>query len=107
METKILGIDEDPHSHDAAKTMIQEIIWRLLNDFEGKNADPADVAVALNSAIANAELPAQPKHWVEATSIEIAGGRDVVMDVRDQGHPHGTHAGHGGPVPTPEERAAE
>ncbi len=83
MDSKTLGVEEDPHANDHPKAVIQAVIQRLTNEF-GDGANPADVAVALNQALAEAGIPEQPAHWVEATAIEIAGGRSVVMDVKDQ-----------------------
>ena len=131
VQGKTLARDEDPHANDDAKAVMQEIVWRLMKDFEGQGADPADVAVALSQAIADAGLPEQPQQWVEATSIEIAGNREVVMDVKDQVEPERVAVGDetvnvlapptglpdrpggprpgapGAPEPTPQERAAE
>lgn len=100
MDGKTLGVDENPHANDDAKAAIQEIIRRLMKDFRGEDADPAEVTVALSQALAEAGLPEQPAPWVNATALEIAGGREVVMDVKDRFEPDS-------PVPTAEERAAE
>jgi hypothetical protein len=80
MDRKQLASDDDTQSTDQLKIVIQDIIRRLLGDFEGKHADANEVGAALTSALKAAGIPEQPHAWVEATALEIAGGRDVVMD---------------------------
>lgn len=119
MDGKTLGVDEDPHANQEPKAVIQDIVWRLSQEYSGQNADPADVLVALNAALAEAGIPEQPAPWTEGTAVEIAGGREVVLDVKDQAEPQqvslgdqtvnilGKHSSHrpGGDGPQPTRRA--
>ncbi len=93
MEGKPLGADEDTHPDEDAKDTIQEIVWRLMKDVDGTRASPEQVAGALSQAIADAGLPEQPAPWVEATAIEIAGQREVVMDTKDEVEPEQVNVG--------------
>ena len=87
MDGKTLGVDENPHANQDPKSVIQEIIWRLTKHFQGKGAHEDEVIAALNEAFAEAGIPEQPAPWVNATALEIAGSREVVMDVQDQVEP--------------------
>jgi len=89
----------------------------------GQGRDPEEVEGLLSAAIIDAGLPEQPAPWVQATAIEIAGGREVVMDVKDQVEPErievedgevtllakptGLPDKPGGPRPSAQERSAE
>ena len=84
MDGKSLASDNDTQSTDEMKDALQQIIVRLGRASEGQDADPRDVEFELTTAIADAGLPEQPHPWVEATALEIAGGRVVVMDAKDQ-----------------------
>ncbi len=122
MDGKTLGVDENPHANEEPKAAIQEIVWSLMREFEGQDATPDEVVVALNESLAHAGIPEQPARWTEATSIEIAGGRQVVMDTANQVDPEYVEVGDQegtvlgapagipqteGPQPTVQERDAE
>jgi hypothetical protein len=57
-------------------------------------ADVAEVKAALHRALSARGVPQQPEQWIDATATEIAGGRRLVIDAREelppeQGRPEG------------------
>jgi hypothetical protein len=84
MDGKQLGSDDDTQTSDQLKRTIQDVIWGLVRDVDGQDVGTNEVVAALSDRLSRAGVPEQPHPWVEATALEIAGGRIVVMDVRDE-----------------------
>jgi hypothetical protein len=66
---------------------------RELGD-QDRVADVAEVKSALRHALHNHGVPQQPEQWIDSTATEIAGGRRLVIDAREelppsQGRPDG------------------
>jgi len=47
-------------------------------------ADVADVKAALRQALRSHGVPQQPEQWIDSTATEIAGGRRLVIDAREE-----------------------
>jgi hypothetical protein len=50
-------------------------------------ADVGEVKAALRDALRSRGLPQQPEPWIDATATEIAGGRRLVIDSREEPEP--------------------
>jgi hypothetical protein len=73
----------------AVQHALQSVILAVGERYHG--SDLGTVEAALLAAIADAGIPEQPHKWVHDTAAEIAGGRLVVMNAREQellGRPH-------------------
>jgi hypothetical protein len=57
---------------------------RRRDDDDGAIAEVADVKAALRDAVRAHGLPQQPEPWIDATASEIAGGRRLVIDSREE-----------------------
>src|SRR5690349_9709441 len=53
-------------------------------DAEGAIAQVAEVKAALRDGLREHGIPQQPDQWVDATASEIAGGRRLVIDAREE-----------------------
>ena len=53
-------------------------------DAEGAIAEVAEVKAALRDGLRAHGVPQQPDQWVDATASEIAGGRRLVIDAREE-----------------------
>src|SRR3954452_15041268 len=47
-------------------------------------ADVAEVKAALHQALRTHGVPQQPEQWIDSTATEIAGGRRLVIDAREE-----------------------
>ena len=77
--------------------VVNEVSQRLTNRgaVEGQElgeqdavADVGEVKAALRDALRSRGLPQQPEPWIDATATEIAGGRRLVIDSREEPPPH-------------------
>src|SRR5919112_866172 len=73
--------------------VVNEVSQRLTNRdaVEGQElgeqdavADVGEVKAALRDALRSRGLPQQPEPWIDATATEIAGGRRLVIDSREE-----------------------
>jgi hypothetical protein len=53
-------------------------------DGEAGPVDVADVKAALRDGLRAHGVPQQPEQWIDATASEIAGGRRLVIDAREE-----------------------
>jgi hypothetical protein len=76
--------------------VVNEVSQRLTNRdaVEGQElgeqdavADVGEVKAALRDALRSRGLPQQPEPWIDATATEIAGGRRLIIDSREEPPP--------------------
>ena len=75
-----IAVDEQQEHALRAKELLQGIVRDLALYGPGKT--PADLALRLDAAIAEAGLPPQPHRWVEAVALEASEGHVTVLDAR-------------------------
>jgi hypothetical protein len=56
-------------------------------DGDAGPVDVADVKAALRDGLREHGVPQQPEQWIDATASEIAGGRRLVIDAREEAPP--------------------
>src|SRR3954452_12959724 len=85
-----------PEATHQAQLVVDEVSQRLTSRdaVEGQDlgeedavADVAEVKAALRDALRARGLPQQPEPWIDATATEIAGGRRLVIDSREEPSP--------------------
>lgn len=79
-----IAVDEQQEHALHAKEVLQGIVNELALYGPGKT--PADLALRLDAAIAEAGLPPQPHRWVEAVALEASEGHVTVLDARFAQH---------------------
>ncbi|HKG51165.1 MAG TPA: hypothetical protein VKB14_12055 [Actinomycetales bacterium] len=96
-DDKTLASDESPESSLRATHQVQLAVNEVFERFAGPAlahgrelgdqdavADVAEVKEALHQALRAHGLPQQPEQWIDATASEIAGGRRLVIDAREE-----------------------
>jgi hypothetical protein len=74
--------EPDPAGQQDRQALLHGIVAELSRDLGG-GADPEAVRVRLVEAVEAAGLPPQPQKWVDDTSAEVAAGRAVIVDRRE------------------------
>jgi len=96
-DDKTLASDDSPESSLQMTHQVQLAVNEVFERFaqpavgEGRElgdqdalADVADVKAALHQALRAHGVPQQPEQWIDSTATEIAGGRRLVIDAREE-----------------------
>ena len=107
-DDKTLASDDTPESSLQVTHQVQLAVNEVFERFAGPQvgddgrelgdqapvADVAEVKAAIREALRAHGVPPQPEQWIDSTASEIAGGRRLVIDAREelppaQGRPDG------------------
>src|SRR3954447_20234378 len=96
-DDKPLASDDSPESSLRATHQVQLAVNEVFERFAGPAvrhgrelgdqdpvADVAEVKDALRQALGTYGVPQQPEQWIDSTATEIAGGRRLVIDAREE-----------------------
>jgi hypothetical protein len=96
-DDKTLASDDTPESSlqmtHQVQLAVNEVFERFAQPAVGEGralgdqdavADVADVKAALHQALRSHGVPQQPEQWIDSTATEIAGGRRLVIDAREE-----------------------
>src|SRR3954451_6053017 len=96
-DDKPLASDESPESSLRVTHEVQLAVNEVFERFagpavgggrelgdQGAVADVAEVKAALHRALSAHGVPQQPEQWIDSTASEIAGGRRLVIDAREE-----------------------
>jgi hypothetical protein len=95
-DDKTLASDETPEESlevtHRVQLVVNEVFERFAravggrrpDDDEGAIAEVPDVKSALRDALRAHGVPQQPEPWIDATASEIAGGRRLIIDAREE-----------------------
>ena len=81
---ELMSTDEDPAGQQSIQARIQQIVSQVAQDVGG-NDDARVARERIEAGLAAAGIPEQPEKWVGDTAAEIAAGRGVVVDRREDG----------------------
>ena len=98
-DDKTLASDETPHESLEVTHQVQLVVNEVFERFvreagerhpernEDAIAEVPDVKAALRDALRAHGVPQQPEPWIDATASEIAGGRRLIIDAREEAPP--------------------
>jgi hypothetical protein len=93
-DDKTLASDETPEDSlevtHRVQLVVNEVFERFVREAGGRRSDDdaiaevPDVKSALRDALRAHGVPQQPEPWIDATASEIAGGRRLIIDAREE-----------------------
>jgi hypothetical protein len=96
-DDKTLASDETPHESlevtHQVQLVVNEVFERFARQAGGVRpdrdaiAEVPEVKSALRDALRAHGVPQQPEPWIDATASEIAGGRRLIIDAREEAPP--------------------